>query len=114
MFVFMRMSFYGHPMQAVDTSFGLVYKSPTAASPRRGSAAPAGAVGRAEDAGTPPGACPRRGVRLPSPGRPIGYGWGMCGRFTLTAPARTLAELFDLLEVPDLPPRYNVAPTQPV
>jgi putative SOS response-associated peptidase YedK len=38
----------------------------------------------------------------------------MCGRFTLTAPARALAELFDLADLPALAPRYNVAPTQPV
>jgi putative SOS response-associated peptidase YedK len=38
----------------------------------------------------------------------------MCGRFTLTAPveaARLLFPLFDLSDL-DLPPRYNVAPTQ--
>src|SRR3712207_2399 len=38
----------------------------------------------------------------------------MCGRFTLTTPADTLAEIFELSEVPDLPPRYNVAPSEPV
>jgi putative SOS response-associated peptidase YedK len=38
----------------------------------------------------------------------------MCGRFTLTTPAQTLAVQFDLAEVPALEPRYNVAPTQPV
>jgi putative SOS response-associated peptidase YedK len=38
----------------------------------------------------------------------------MCGRFTLTTPAQTLAVQFDLAEVPDLEPRYNIAPTQPV
>jgi putative SOS response-associated peptidase YedK len=36
----------------------------------------------------------------------------MCGRFTLRAPPTDLAEYFDLAEVPDLVPRYNVAPTQ--
>jgi putative SOS response-associated peptidase YedK len=38
----------------------------------------------------------------------------MCGRFTLTAPARAVGDLFGLPELPDLGPRYNVAPTQPV
>jgi len=39
---------------------------------------------------------------------------GVCGRATLTTPAEVLAEIFEV-DVPDLgPPRYNVAPTQPV
>jgi putative SOS response-associated peptidase YedK len=38
----------------------------------------------------------------------------MCGRFFLTTPPGPLATLFDLDDVPDLTPRYNVAPTQPV
>ena len=38
----------------------------------------------------------------------------MCGRFTLSAPASQLAELFDLPAEPVLVPRYNIAPTQPV
>lgn len=38
----------------------------------------------------------------------------MCGRFTLTTPAAALAEIFDLAELPELTPRYNIAPTQPV
>ena len=38
----------------------------------------------------------------------------MCGRFTLRTPAQQLAELFQLSEVPDLPPRYNIAPSQDV
>lgn len=38
----------------------------------------------------------------------------MCGRFTLRASARTIAEQFGLLEVGTIPPRYNIAPTQPV
>ena len=38
----------------------------------------------------------------------------MCGRFTLTTPAEALAEAFGLDELPDLGPRYNIAPTQPV
>jgi putative SOS response-associated peptidase YedK len=38
----------------------------------------------------------------------------MCGRFTLSSPGEVVAELFELAEVPDLTPRYNVAPTQPV
>ena len=38
----------------------------------------------------------------------------MCGRFTLRTPAKDIAELFRLADVPDLRPRYNIAPTQPV
>ncbi len=38
----------------------------------------------------------------------------MCGRFTLTDPDADLAVQFSLSEVPDMPPRYNIAPTQPV
>ena len=38
----------------------------------------------------------------------------MCGRFSLTTPPELLAEHFDLAEVPDLGPRYNIAPTQDV
>jgi putative SOS response-associated peptidase YedK len=38
----------------------------------------------------------------------------MCGRFTLRTPSTQLAQQFRLPSVPDLPPRYNIAPTQPV
>jgi putative SOS response-associated peptidase YedK len=38
----------------------------------------------------------------------------MCGRFTLKTPPRLVAELFDLSTMPELAPRYNVAPSQPV
>jgi len=38
----------------------------------------------------------------------------MCGRFTLLRPPNELAEAFDLDGVPELAPRYNVAPTQTV
>lgn len=38
----------------------------------------------------------------------------MCGRFILTSPGRALAEQFDLPQVPELEPRYNIAPTQEV
>ncbi|MEK7757101.1 MAG: SOS response-associated peptidase family protein, partial [Planctomycetota bacterium] len=37
----------------------------------------------------------------------------MCGRFTLATAPEILAEYFELDAVPDLPPRYNIAPTQP-
>lgn len=36
----------------------------------------------------------------------------MCGRYTLTVPGETVAEVFDLPSVPELSPRYNIAPTQ--
>ena len=38
----------------------------------------------------------------------------MCGRYTLKASPEDVAEHFGLPEVPDLLPRYNVAPTQMV
>ena len=38
----------------------------------------------------------------------------MCGRFTLTDPDQDLTVQFNLPEIPDLKPRYNIAPTQPV
>jgi putative SOS response-associated peptidase YedK len=38
----------------------------------------------------------------------------MCGRFTLRAPAQDVAGLFDVLDVPALTPRYNIAPTQQI
>lgn len=39
----------------------------------------------------------------------------MCGRFTLTAATKKLAEAFAGYQIPaELPPRYNIAPTQPV
>ncbi len=36
----------------------------------------------------------------------------MCGRYTLTSKGDEVALLFDLSEIPSLPPRYNLAPTQ--
>src|SRR5437764_1111080 len=42
-------------------------------------------------------------------------GLRMCGRFTLSAPAETLAEQFGVPASPELfTPRYNTAPTQEV
>ena len=38
----------------------------------------------------------------------------MCGRFTLRTSAQEVAKTFGLVEVPDLRPRFNVAPTQQV
>jgi putative SOS response-associated peptidase YedK len=38
----------------------------------------------------------------------------MCGRFTLTATVPAVENLFPLFDVPELEPRYNIAPTQPV
>lgn len=43
------------------------------------------------------------------PGRTI-----MCGRYTLKTPGDALAEQFGLDEVPNLRPRYNIAPSQDV
>lgn len=38
----------------------------------------------------------------------------MCGRFTLKTPASELASLFDGLSFSDIPPRFNICPTQMV
>ncbi len=38
----------------------------------------------------------------------------MCGRFVLTANPEAIQQQFDLTSAPDVPPRYNIAPTQPV
>lgn len=40
----------------------------------------------------------------------------MCGRFTLSTPTDILVELFEIAAapMPELPPRYNIAPTQGV
>jgi putative SOS response-associated peptidase YedK len=38
----------------------------------------------------------------------------MCGRFSLTATPQEVQELFGLEEIEDFPPRYNIAPTQPI
>jgi putative SOS response-associated peptidase YedK len=36
----------------------------------------------------------------------------MCGRFTLRTPTAQMLEIFNLVEMPALAPRYNIAPTQ--
>lgn len=38
----------------------------------------------------------------------------MCGRFVITSSPEALRRLFGYADQPNLPPRYNVAPTQPV
>jgi putative SOS response-associated peptidase YedK len=38
----------------------------------------------------------------------------MCGRFTLTASPEEIAELLGLDDIEPFPPRYNIAPTQPI
>lgn len=38
----------------------------------------------------------------------------MCGRYASTLPPEMMAELFKLMNRIDYPPRYNVAPTQPI
>ncbi|MDJ0683564.1 MAG: SOS response-associated peptidase [Alphaproteobacteria bacterium] len=39
---------------------------------------------------------------------------GMCGRFSLTTPVESVRRLFGFAEIPNLPARYNIAPTQAV
>jgi len=38
----------------------------------------------------------------------------MCGRFTLNVPPAVLQEWFDTIDGIDYPPRFNIAPTQPI
>ncbi len=38
----------------------------------------------------------------------------MCGRYAITLPPETYREFYGYSEQPNFPPRYNVAPTQPV
>jgi len=38
----------------------------------------------------------------------------MCARYVITSPAAAVRALFGYDEQPDFPPRYNVAPTQPI
>lgn len=41
-------------------------------------------------------------------------GKSMCGRFAITLPPQAMRSFFRYSEQPNFPPRYNVAPTQPV
>src|SRR4029450_237753 len=38
----------------------------------------------------------------------------MCGRYAVTSAPEAIRTLFGYAEQPDFPPRYNVAPTQPI
>ena len=38
----------------------------------------------------------------------------MCGRFVLTATPEEVRALFRYAEQPNFPPRFNIAPTQPI
>jgi len=38
----------------------------------------------------------------------------MCGRYAATLPPEMMQELFQLLNLIDVPPRFNIAPTQPI
>ena len=38
----------------------------------------------------------------------------MCGRFVITSPPEALRQIFGYSEQPNFPPRFNVAPTQPI
>jgi putative SOS response-associated peptidase YedK len=38
----------------------------------------------------------------------------MCGRFVITSPPAAIRQVFGYQEQPNLPPRHNIAPTQPV
>jgi putative SOS response-associated peptidase YedK len=38
----------------------------------------------------------------------------MCGRFVITSPPEALRRIFGYSEQPNFPPRFNIAPTQPI
>jgi putative SOS response-associated peptidase YedK len=38
----------------------------------------------------------------------------MCGRYAITLPPEAVRAFFDFVEKPNFPPRYNIAPTQPI
>jgi putative SOS response-associated peptidase YedK len=38
----------------------------------------------------------------------------MCGRFAITSPPEAVRSFFRYAEQPNFPPRYNIAPTQPI
>jgi putative SOS response-associated peptidase YedK len=38
----------------------------------------------------------------------------MCGRYVITTPPELVRKIFGYAELPNFPPRYNVAPTQPI
>ena len=38
----------------------------------------------------------------------------MCGRFAITLPPEAVRAFFAYVEQPNFPPRYNIAPTQPI
>lgn len=38
----------------------------------------------------------------------------MCGRFVITSPPAAVRQVFGYVEQPNFPPRYNIAPTQPI
>ena len=38
----------------------------------------------------------------------------MCGRFAIKSPPEILRQLLNYRDQPNFPPRYNVAPTQPI
>src|SRR3954465_2298283 len=38
----------------------------------------------------------------------------MCGRFVITSAPEALRKLFGYIDQPNFPPRYNIAPTQPI
>ncbi len=38
----------------------------------------------------------------------------MCGRYAITLPPEAVRAWFDYSETPNFPPRYNIAPTQPI
>src|ERR1700760_1303658 len=38
----------------------------------------------------------------------------MCGRFVITSPPAAVRQVFGYSELPNFPPRHNIAPTQPV
>src|SRR5215218_11305756 len=56
---------------------------------------------------------PRRGFPICSASRESPSS-SMCGRYSITTAPEAIRRLFGYLEQPNFPPRYNVAPTQPI
>ncbi len=62
----------------------------------------------------PPGLCCAKPKQSIDRARREGHIGVMCGRYAITLPPTAMRSLFGYPEQPNFPPRYNIAPTQPV
>jgi putative SOS response-associated peptidase YedK len=58
--------------------------------------------------------CPQPRAEPASTGLRTHYVAPMCGRYAITTAPEAMRQLFKYKEMPDFPPRYNVAPSQPI